>query len=230
MMARSAIVTAGNAEVDVLVFPEFGIGADLKSRAAMAPYCELVPTATNQSLGVILGTLRSILRNVSASKVPHVSVNFCERDESDRFWNTNVVLDPMGQIVAKYRKTHPYFTNIFDTPPTPDYVIFNASFTNPPRNVTFGIFTCKDILFPEPATGLVERGARLFLYSVDIEFSFVPHLLFGGWARHYESTLIASNLGGYGLGVYTSHGSDVSQALPIPDTNETIRWADLPLA
>jgi predicted amidohydrolase len=73
------------------------------------------------------------------------------------FFNTQVAL--RGQtVVQTYRKSHPWATDCYDTPVV-DYRAFNVSGTS------FGLFTCFDIAFKEPATGLLAAGIRAFSYS-----------------------------------------------------------------
>ncbi|XP_053448568.1 pantetheine hydrolase VNN2 isoform X2 [Nycticebus coucang] len=65
-------------------------------------------------------------------------------------YNTNVVYDADGKLVARYHKYHLYSEPQFDVPKEPQLVTFNTTFGK------FGIFTCFDILFHDPAITLVK--------------------------------------------------------------------------
>ncbi|KAF4024584.1 hypothetical protein G4228_016613 [Cervus hanglu yarkandensis] len=65
-------------------------------------------------------------------------------------YNTNVVYDKTGKLVARYHKYHLYRELQFDVPEKPELVTFNTTFGK------FGIFTCFDILFHDPAVTLVK--------------------------------------------------------------------------
>ncbi|XP_004422389.1 PREDICTED: vascular non-inflammatory molecule 2 [Ceratotherium simum simum] len=65
-------------------------------------------------------------------------------------YNTNVVYDAERKLVARYHKYHLYFEPQFDVPEKPELVTFNTTFGK------FGIFTCFDILFHDPAVTLVK--------------------------------------------------------------------------
>ncbi|XP_046531667.1 pantetheine hydrolase VNN2 [Equus quagga] len=65
-------------------------------------------------------------------------------------YNTNVVYDAEGKLVARYHKYHLYSEPQFDVPEKPELVTFNTTFGR------FGIFTCFDIFFHDPAVTLVK--------------------------------------------------------------------------
>ncbi|XP_012520696.1 PREDICTED: vascular non-inflammatory molecule 2 [Propithecus coquereli] len=65
-------------------------------------------------------------------------------------YNTNVVYDTEGKLVARYHKYHLYSEPQFDVPEKPELVTFNTTFGR------FGIFTCFDIFFHDPAITLVK--------------------------------------------------------------------------
>lgn len=57
-----------------------------------------------------------------------------------------------GLLVARYHKYNLYFEAAFDAPPEPQIVTFQTPFAG-----KFGLVTCFDILFREPAVLLVEK-------------------------------------------------------------------------
>ena len=74
-------------------------------------------------------------------------------DDGRYQYNTNVVYDPRGRLVAKYRKYNLFYLELdtYDSPPTVDYAAFKTPFGY------VGTFTCFDILFKEPAITLIEK-------------------------------------------------------------------------
>ena len=144
-----------------------------------------------------------------------VSVNLCERCEGSTeaggpcaitagaspvpgnkntsrvaFFNTQVVLRGL-QVVQSYRKVHPWATDCFDTP-TLDVRSFDVSNSAGTSTVKFGLFTCFDIVFPEPSASLLAQGIRHFAYA-----SAIPTIgraaveLFG---KTHNSTMVNANL------------------------------------
>ncbi|CAM4639708.1 unnamed protein product [Leuciscus chuanchicus] len=83
----------------------------------------------------------------------------CLADGQYQF-NTNVVFSDQGVIVARYHKQNLYFEAAFDAPPECEYVTFTTPFAG-----LFGVFTCFDILFRDPALTLVkDMGVRQIVY------------------------------------------------------------------
>lgn len=68
-------------------------------------------------------------------------------------YNTELVFDERGVLIAVYHKSHPYHIFCFDKPDPFDVVTFNTSF-----GVTFGVFVCLDIAYSEPADALSKQG------------------------------------------------------------------------
>ncbi|OEU48828.1 MAG: hypothetical protein BA866_12730 [Desulfobulbaceae bacterium S5133MH15] len=96
----------------------------------------------------------------------HIHIgSFLERDESYIF-NTGIVFNPAGEIIAKYRKIHLFDVEIpggkryleSETITPGDTV---ATFTI--DDLTFGMSTCYDLRFPEMFRKLGEMGANVIL-------------------------------------------------------------------
>lgn len=93
-----------------------------------------------------------------------------ELDETDgSLYNTSVVFDPNGEIVAKHRKVHLFDISI------PGGITFKESdslkpgnkatvFEIPQIDTIFGLGICYDIRFPELATIASRRGAGIMAY------------------------------------------------------------------
>jgi predicted amidohydrolase len=83
-------------------------------------------------------------------------------DDPDRPFNTLVVLDPAGQVVSSYRKTHLYDSfgyresdRLLSGSTTPVTVSVG--------DLTVGLMTCYDLRFPEFARALVEEGSDVLV-------------------------------------------------------------------
>ena len=83
-----------------------------------------------------------------------------------RIYNTSVVVDPQGEIIAKYRKIH-----LFDVE-TPGGIVYKESATITPgaeaitfsiEGMTFGMSVCYDLRFPELYRRLTRMGAQVLL-------------------------------------------------------------------
>jgi len=91
--------------------------------------------------------------------------SFLERDE-DRVYNTGVVFDPSGEIVARYRKIH-----LFDVEIPGGRTYLESQVISPGSETTlftigdfvFGMATCYDLRFPELFRSLMRQGANVLL-------------------------------------------------------------------
>ena len=93
--------------------------------------------------------------------------------------------------MAKYHKTHVWLSNLdkYDQPVVTEYV----TFTSPALQVEFGLFICFDIVFPDPAKVLVQRGVKHFLYAV--QQGYIGDVtLMTSWSLNNDAALLASNL------------------------------------
>ena len=142
--------------------------------------------------------------------------------------NTNVVFDSNGNFVRRYRKYN-IFVEIFDKAPELELVHFDTPFGR------FGVFTCFDIMFREPAIDLVE------MYQIDSVvfptwwFDSVPILTAiqfqDTWSWRNNVNLLAANIlrprqGSAGSGIYSVENSSVY----VGSTNKrsTLLLKDLP--
>jgi predicted amidohydrolase len=83
---------------------------------------------------------------------------FYERD-GDFVFNTAVLIDRKGEIVGKYRKTHPYWPEELEgCSPGDELPIFKTDFG------IVGIIICYDSWFAETARLLALKGAELILF------------------------------------------------------------------
>lgn len=142
----------------LVVFPEyssfFTAGLGEQSVAAAEPLD-----------GPFIAGLSAIARELGI----HLAAGMLETtDDTARFSNTIVALDPRGALVAKYRKIHLY--DAFGQRES-DWVVPGpieepetfALGVSGGDELTVGIQTCYDIRFPEVTRRLVDAGAELVL-------------------------------------------------------------------
>ncbi|XP_069768862.1 biotinidase [Narcine bancroftii] len=167
---RSQVYEAGKQGAKIIVFPEDGLyGFDL-TRDSIFPYLEPIPdpavitwnpclcpsTVNNTEVLYQLSCMAKnssmyLIANMGERQTCDHSDLWCPPDGRYQF-NTDVVFNAEGFLIAKYRKQNLYFEDAFNTPKVVEHVIFNTPFAG-----IFGIFTCFDVLFYEPAVSLIEN-------------------------------------------------------------------------
>src|SRR6266436_10440133 len=138
--------------------------------------------------GFVLG-LQGIARNISIAIVSGVS----ERDGVS-IYNSQVLIDAKGGIVAKYRKTHLYAVAPVEEQtcfaPGDSFVSFELG------GLLFGFSICYDLRFPEMYRKLaVEQKVGAFVISSAWPFPRLEHFRTLAMARAIEnqSYVVASN-------------------------------------
>ena len=121
-------------------------------------------------------------------------------------WNTSVVIDSSGAIVATYRKIHRFGFGEGE----PQTIEAGTDFTTfPLRNRAgdavgiAGLATCYDLRFPELFRCLVDRGAELFLVPAAWPQARIAHWELLGRARAVENEafVVQCNDGGEHAGL-----------------------------
>lgn len=128
-------------------------------------------------------------------------------DYGYNLYNTDVVFDREGIVIARYRKFNLFGEYPKTTTAEPELVTFTTDFDE-----TFGIFTCFDIIFDTPTLELVRQGVKNFIFPT-MWFSELPFLTAlqtqQMWAYENNVTFISagavnSDKGSGGSGIY--HG------------------------
>jgi predicted amidohydrolase len=141
--------------------------------------------------------LRAMARELSIGIICGVS----ER-EHECIFNAQVVIDPAGEIIGKYRKTH-----LFRPAPVEEHTACTAGaemVALPIGDLRFGLGICYDLRFPEFHRALaIEHDADVFALSSAWPFPRVEHLRALATARAIEnqSYVVLSNRVGTDLGV-----------------------------
>lgn len=124
-----------------------------------------------------------------------------ERD-GDVVYNSQVFIDPRGELVASYRKTH-----LFVLPPNDESTCYTRGdkfVSVSTSGFNFGLSICYDLRFPEVSRALaLEYGANVLLVSSAWPLPRVEHLRALSIARAIEnqSYLVLANRTGIDAGV-----------------------------
>ena len=116
----------------------------------------------------------------------------CPQDGRYQF-NTNVIFDDHGKLVARYHKLHMYDeTPLFDPSPSAEYVYFDTAFGR------FGTIICFDIMHYEPTQVLINDfniKNLLVTSAMNVFLPFiVPQQMYSGLAKKNQINVIASNV------------------------------------
>ena len=133
-----------------------------------------VPNATAESLDD--GPTYRFAADAAAKHNVHVHASLFEFEdlEDGRGWNTAIIVNPNGQIVARTRKLHipvtaGYYEDQYFTPgpaePEP-YPVYELNFEGIDANI--GLPTCWDEWFPEVARNYSLRNAEVLAYPTAI--------------------------------------------------------------
>lgn len=220
----------------IIVFPEYGIIGFGQSRYSVLPFLEDVPSAYenwNPCNDQDRFPQTRVLHHLSCSaKMADIyivanigDIKYCDQfsdkscPDDGRFqFNTNVVFDNTGQLVARYHKFNLYDESpLFDASPRPEYTVFETPFGK------FGTVICFDSLHYYPTQELLQKYdvKNLIITSAwNVFFPFVfPTQMFAGLAKRHNINVLASNIrnhtlrmagsGIYGPGVEVSTSADV---------------------
>ncbi|KAM4856246.1 biotinidase isoform X1 [Urocitellus parryii] len=162
------VMTAAQKGVQIIVFPEDGIHGFNFTRTSIYPFLDFMPSPQLVKWNPCLEPHRFndtevlqrlscmatkgdmfLVANLGTKQPCHSNDPGCPNDGRYQF-NTNVIFSNNGTLVDRYRKHNLYFEAAFDTPLEVDRVTFDTPFAG-----RFGIFTCFDILFFDPAVRLL---------------------------------------------------------------------------
>ncbi len=120
--------------------------------------------------------------------------------EGEKLYNTSLLFDPHGNLVARYRKIHLYGYESKESQILSrgnEVVVVQTSFGK------IGICTCYDLRFPELFRAMLDKGAELFLVTSGWPYPRLEHWLMFNRIRAIENTafLVSSNCVGINRGV-----------------------------
>ena len=198
---------------DIIVFPEDGLYGFTFTRDEMYLYLDNIPNPASLANSwnpctepdrfqntEVTHILSCMARNFSIAVVANMGdVKPCDTktdpncpDDGRYQFNTDVAFDTDGTLLARYRKMHLFSIEktYFNTPLQPEVVTFTTSF-----GVTFGVFTCFDLLFYDPAIVLGESVRNIVFPTAWMDG--LPTLISvgiqQGWSRALSVNFLAAN-------------------------------------
>ncbi|XP_067012777.2 vanin-like protein 2 [Anabrus simplex] len=234
---KKIIKQAARQNADIIVFPEVGLtGMGLPAnRSSLREWLVQVPDPTAREVPCTSSSsyVSEVLRNASCAAREHrlyVVINLSEEcpcpsedptcpTDGIFIYNTNVVFDRNGTVIARYRKFNLFVEPSFNVTPTAELSTFDTDF-----GVRFGTFICFDLLFQAPALQLVEKlGITDFVYPT-AWFSELPYLTAAetqaAWAYALDVNLLASGFnnppnGNAGSGIYSGRLGPLDVTMPL---------------
>ncbi|XP_068087678.1 pantetheinase-like [Hyperolius riggenbachi] len=206
---EKAVQTAAKQDAHLIVTPEDGIYGWRFTRKAILPYLEDIPDpsvnwipctdpkrfgrAPVQTRLSCMARKNSIyvVANIGDKKLCDATDVGCP-DDGQYNYNTAVVYDSDGKLVARYHKYNLFLGEVqFNVPSKPELVTFDTPFGK------FGIFICFDLLFYDPAVALVVQHNVDTVLFPTAWMNLLPHLtaieFHSAWAMGMGVNLLSAN-------------------------------------
>ncbi|XP_065204543.1 vanin-like protein 1 [Planococcus citri] len=207
----------GRLMVDIVVFPEGGIFGFFPIGRIDALLASSYVPATNEFIVPCNepNYRESLVYHLSCAAKEnniYVAVNLIEKARSWKstawdglvLYNTAVVFDRNGMVIARYRKFNLYkekYFNEITTTDEPEYVTFTTDF-----GVEFGIFTCFDLFFDEPALELVRKRNITHFIHLSQMLDRLPFLIASvvdfGWSYASDVVVLTSSIPSPGSNIH----------------------------
>ena len=217
--------------VNIIVFPEYGLTGFGYKRNSFRPFLEDIPDPKKitwnacrdpqaNSSTPIMYRLSCLAKTYDMYLVANMGdIKRCNNDTDQHCptdgryqYNTNVVFDDKGNLVARYHKQHPFLNEmkVVDRPLVPEYITFDTPFGK------FGTFICFDALFHDPAVPLVTKYEIDHVVFPTAWFDVLPLFaaigFHGSWARGMGVNFLGANTHvplvlNTGSGIYSPTGA-----------------------
>lgn len=142
------------------------IAAEIASTARRFPWVRMVMVGELCAFGAaprhaqpMPGDAEAFLCNVARTHDLWLVPGSLYERRGDAIFNTTPVIDPRGEVVARYRKIFPFAPYERDIAPGDEFVVFDV-----PGAGRFGISICYDMWFPETTRSLASLGAEVILH------------------------------------------------------------------
>ena len=126
-----------------------------------------------------------------------------------KVYNTTPVIDPAGNVIARYRKIFPFLPYERDIAAGDEFVVFDV-----PGAGRFGVSICYDMWFPETTRSLASLGAEVILHPTmtntidrDVEIAIARSNAIGNQC-YFVDVNVAGDLG-VGRSVVCGPGGEV---------------------
>ncbi|MCZ4273447.1 carbon-nitrogen hydrolase family protein [Maritalea porphyrae] len=106
-------------------------------------------------------TITKFQEDAKRHKIWLIPGSMFEKTPEGKIYNTSVVINPDGEIVAKYRKMFPFKPYEADIEGGTEFCVFDV-----PEIGRFGLSICYDIWFPETTRQLTSMGVEVLLHPV----------------------------------------------------------------
>lgn len=213
--AYAELIRSDEAKVtDIIIFPELTLNTFSDSVYVPDPSTNVIPCEENSSRNV-LPFLSCLAAEVGKYLVINLSEIFdCKSCAPHGYvwYNTNVVFDRNGAVIARYRKFNLLGEHGTERTYVPEIVTFETDF-----GVTFGLFTRSDVLFARPALELVKRDVK-DLIMPSMWQAELPYLtstqVYESWAYSNNVNLIVAGgnneaTGSTGTGVFNGRSGAI---------------------
>jgi len=196
---------------NIIVFPEDGLFFSQNTRQEVRPFLEEIPNPSNETIynpcqepdqymnsRPILYRLSCLAKKLKIYVVADMGdIQRCNGQTdcpSDGFYqfNTAVIFDDNGNLVAKYHKIHLFTETYYDLPPKPEMVVIDTPFGR------LGVQICFDMIYETPGVYAVENLNVDTILFPTWWFDQLPFLTAAqyqqSWAIINKVNLLASNI------------------------------------
>ncbi len=120
---------------------------------------DIAPFTTDTIPGRVTDYFSSIAKKYGVYFIPGTISEKCEGLPEDMCYNTAVVFNPKGELIAKYRKMAPWRPAEQFSVPGDEYCVFEI----PEKKTKIGVQICYDLNFPEISRNETLMGAEVLV-------------------------------------------------------------------
>ena len=230
------VKSAREQHAQIIVFPEDSITGQIfcnNCKDVVKMFGETIPEIEQGATVIPCGnhdfTSSTVLQRLSCMAKANTIVLVANMPDiqGSSLFQTNVIFESDGSLIAKYHKQHLFKkeAEIFTVPTdnTYRYTIFRTKF-----HVEFSVFICYDILFCDPPLEMVKRGIKNFVYSAYWGNKY-PHYMSNsvrqGWSWKNKVNILCSGI----HNKFEKHGSHGKKGVYYYSSGSGIYSAGKPL-